>query len=236
MSLVLGLDTATDDTSVAVLREGEALFEESRGPVSGRPLHGPALLEMLESAVAEAGGWGEVGTIAVGTGPGSFTGLRVGIATARALARSTSARLSGVCTLDALATGVGNALANRDDRILCALDARRGQIFGAVYRGRRGGQELGMPNRVVEPFVCEPSELGRHLPSGSGKLIAVGSGALRFRADFEAAEATVPEPASPEHRVSARCTALIGGASPGTVEPIYLRAPDAERWQERSRT
>ena len=229
---ILGLDTATDDTAVAVLRGGEPIFERRRGPESGRPLHGPALLGMVEEAVAEAGGWGEIDRIAVGVGPGSFTGLRVGIATAQGLARSSGVELTGVCTLDALAAGMIRIPGEDFDRVICAIDARRGQVFAAVYDGR----DPGIPRRLVEPFVCDPSALTDQLGVLEGSLVALGSGALRFRADFEAADAIVPEPADTDHRVSARYTASIDSLRHGDVEPIYLRAPDAERWKERNTT
>lgn len=239
MSLVLGLDTATDDTSVAVIGGAETVFERCRGPEAGRPLHGPALLEMVEEAVEAAGGWQGIGRIAVGTGPGTFTGLRVGIATAKALARSTGASLSGVCSLDALALGAAPLMERPGDRLLCALDARRGQVFAALYGPRPERPEVGMPARLVDPFVSEPGELGERLPArqagAEGRLIAVGSGALRFKAEFEAVKAWLPEAASPYHHLSARCTALIGDIVLGPIEPIYLRPPDAEKWQERSK-
>lgn len=232
MKAVLGLDTATDDTAVAVVRGESVVAEEIRAPADGRPLHGPALLEMVEDAVAAAGGWSEIGLIAAGTGPGSFTGLRVGLATARALARSAGCGISGVGTLDALAAGVaggGNALP--PGPLVCAIDARRGQVFSATYRvDAIGGIEL-----ESEPSVCEPERLAERLGEIAHSLQAIGSGALRFREVFETAGLKVPGPDDPVHRVPARWVAWLGSAKEGPVDPVYLRAPDAERWRERDR-
>ena len=235
MNAVLGLDTASDDTAVAVVSGDHVIFDEIRGPDSGRPLHGPALLEMVEQAVAKAGGWLNVQRILVGTGPGSFTGLRVGLATAKALAKSAGIPIGGVCTLDTLAAGAIHR--EFPGPFLAALDARRGQIFAALYQRPDPGADgsgAGVPLRLSEPFVCDPDELteslGERLPA-----IAAGSGALRFREQLEAAGITVPGPEDLVHRVSARWTVGVGEVSEQSVEPIYLRAPDAERWRERDR-
>lgn len=234
MSATLGLDTATDDTAVAIVLDGRVVYDEARGPDSGRPLHGPALLEMIEGAVARAGGWSAVDKIAVGTGPGSFTGQRVGLATAKGLARATGIPAAGVCTLDSLAAGAFDAYPDRNP-LLAALDARRGQIFAALYEQVSNESGPPGPRRLIDPFVCDPEclgkRLGAHIPA-----LAAGSGALRFRDRFEAGGTTVPGPEDPVHRVSARWTAILAASCEMPVEPIYLRAPDAERWRERDRT
>lgn len=244
MKLTLGIDTATEDTVVAAVCGDQTLYEEIEGPAAGRPLHGPALLPMIERAVEATGGWAAVDRIAVGLGPGSFTGLRVGIATAQALGRSAGVEVTGVPTLDALAAGADSGGHGSSSEVglevgavMAAIDARRGQVFVALYE--RGGESADRPGKKMlkGPFVCDPGRLASCLNGGEpAPAIAVGSGALRFRDQFEAAGMVVPGAADPLHTVSGRCIASIGALTQRPVEPIYLRAPDAEQWLERART
>src|SRR3954454_24894615 len=105
--VVIGFDTATEDTAVAATAGDDVLFEAAAAPESdGRPLHAATLLPQIDRAVEAAGGWERVGRLAVGIGPGSFTGLRIGIATARALAQSLELPLVPVGTLEALGQGI----------------------------------------------------------------------------------------------------------------------------------
>ncbi|HET7484997.1 MAG TPA: tRNA (adenosine(37)-N6)-threonylcarbamoyltransferase complex dimerization subunit type 1 TsaB, partial [Solirubrobacterales bacterium] len=148
---VVGFDTATADTAVCVSHGSEVRFEELLGVApDGSPRHSTALLAEVERAVAAAGGWDAVGLIAVGLGPGSFVGIRIGIATAHGLAASTGLPVTGVCTLDALGHGIGEAAGPERCR-LAVLDARRGEAFAALYSSAGG--------RLWEPFVAPPSEL-----------------------------------------------------------------------------
>jgi tRNA threonylcarbamoyladenosine biosynthesis protein TsaB len=225
---VVGFDTATDDTAVAALRDGEPLHESRLAAGSeGRPLHATALLPAVEAAAAAAGGWDAIDAIAVGIGPGSFTGLRIGIATARGLRTASAIPVVGVGTLDALARGIG-ALAPDRPR-LPILDARRGEVFAALYSASGA--------RLVDPLVCPPGELAGRLGAEAEPALAAGSGALRFRDELAAGGAEVPEDSDPVHRVSALHTCALGAAIEAPpadpLEPIYLRPPDAERWRER---
>jgi tRNA threonylcarbamoyladenosine biosynthesis protein TsaB len=216
---VLGLDTATPATAVAVLRADGRTFEVRHQPAPGeRPGHAHQLLPLVEAALAAAGlAPADVTRIAVGTGPGSFTGLRIGVATARGLAQSTGAELVGVSTLRALAAAAGDAT------VLAAIDARRGEAFVAAY----AGNAVLMPAAALAPdaLAAAAAELPR-------PLRAIGDGAIRFRSSLEPAGAEVPPDDDPLHRVSARHTARLGAeAEPGpsaAVLPEYLRVPDAE--------
>jgi tRNA threonylcarbamoyladenosine biosynthesis protein TsaB len=223
---VLGFDTATPATVAAVLRLDGAEFESRHDPAPGeRPGHAQRLLDLVERVLAESGtGWEDVTRLAVGTGPGTFTGLRIGIATARALAQARDLPLVGVGTLRALA-----AAAAADPRyaahevVLAVVDARRGEAFAAAYD--RAGTELLAP-RALGPDRLAPAVA--QVPPGA---LAVGDGAVRFRAALEEAGAAIPADGSELHRVSARhLCRLAAGAEPperDAVLPDYVRAPDA---------
>jgi tRNA threonylcarbamoyladenosine biosynthesis protein TsaB len=225
---VVGFDTATDDTAVAATRGEAVLYEALLGPSEkGGPLHATALLGEVERAVAAAGGWAAVERIGVGLGPGSFTGLRVGIATARGLGLSRGLPVFGVCTLDALGRGLGEAAGERDS--LAVADARRGEVFAALYAP--GGE------RLWDPLVSPPEQLAERIAGLSRPALCGGSGAVRFRQQLSRRGAEIPDDADPVHGVAARhvcaLAAAAGEGAPGPGAPIYLRAPDAERWRER---
>ena len=230
MTLVVGFDTATDDVAVALARGAEILDERVLAAASdGRPRHARVLLPELESLVEPAGGWQPVDLIGVGVGPGSFTGLRIGLATARALAQALDKPVVPVGTLAALARGIGERSGAQAPARLAVLDARRGQAFAALYGS--GGEEL------WSPLVAAPGELAGRVEALPQAPLAAGSGALRFRDELEAAGAQVLPDVEPAHRVSAGhlCVLAEAGtpARPESIEPIYLRPPDAELWLER---
>jgi tRNA threonylcarbamoyladenosine biosynthesis protein TsaB len=230
MTTLVGWDTATSDVVVGVTRDGEALDERLvAAPPGGRPAHGTSLLPEIESVVARAGGWHLVDAIAVGIGPGSFTGLRIGLATARAFAQGLAKPAVGVGTLAALARGLSEGAASDDRHRLPVIDARRGQAFAGLYRA--DGAE------VLAPFVAAPDELVGRLGSLERPPLAAGSGALRFRRELEAVGVEVPPESDSAHRVSGRQICLLAEAGipspPDSIRPIYLRPPDAELWLER---
>jgi tRNA threonylcarbamoyladenosine biosynthesis protein TsaB len=215
MNLV-GFDTSTAATAVCVLREDGESFEYVPGAdeLDGRPGHAAELLPRITSLMGEAGvGWGEVGAIAVGLGPGAFTGLRIGVATARSLALARDLELRPVSSLRALAEGIDARLR------LPAIDARRGEVFGALYED---GREL------LQPAARSPEALAEH---ASGAR-AAGTGALHFREALEAAGATVEPDRSPAHVVRAlnvcRLARTASARPPASVLPDYLRLPDAK--------
>ncbi|HEV7400703.1 MAG TPA: tRNA (adenosine(37)-N6)-threonylcarbamoyltransferase complex dimerization subunit type 1 TsaB [Solirubrobacterales bacterium] len=226
---VVGFDTATADTAVCAMRGGKVLHEELLGLApGGSPRHSTALLAEVERAAEAAGGWDSVERLAVGLGPGSFVGIRIGIATARGLAASTGLPVTGVCTLDALGRALGDLAGPERDR-LAVLDARRGEVFAALYSP--AGE------RLWEPLVAAPDELVERVAGLPAAPLAAGSGAVRFRNELASRGADVPEDADPVHRVAARHVCALAEAAPERgderLEPIYLRAPDAERWRER---
>ncbi len=246
--LILGFDTATPDTAVATWADGAATTRRA-GPSDGRPVHGRELLALVEELVAAAGGWGEVGLIAVGIGPGSFTGLRIGVATARALAQSRSLPVVGVPSTSALLAGIATAPAGAGRTPLAVIDARRGEVFAALALARRPGAKpaaAGVESAAeaaacaiaAEPFVCPPAELAaRFSPEALATAVAAGDGALRFRAEIEAAGALVLPDGDEAHRLSASRICELAAAlephGPERIRPMYLRRPDAERWRNR---
>jgi tRNA threonylcarbamoyladenosine biosynthesis protein TsaB len=193
--LVLAFDTATDVATSALVEDGEVLGE--------RASKAATLLEDLDALLRQASARTvDVDALAVGIGPGSFTGVRVGLATARGLALALGIPAAGVSTLDALAAGAPGAVP--------VVDARRGEVF--VLQG--------------EPKVIAPAEL--ELDPGT---LLVGSGAVRYRAVFESAAAEVPPDPDERHLPRARFHAqLARGFGPAEgIEPLYLRVPDADR-------
>jgi tRNA threonylcarbamoyladenosine biosynthesis protein TsaB len=225
---VLGVDTATADTAVAVVRGGEVLAERRvQASTDGRPRHAASLLGEVEAAVEIAGGWDQIGRIGVGIGPGTFTGLRIGIATARALAQGRGLPVAAVGSLAALARGIDSATAGGRDR-LALIDARRGEVFAALEDGD------GKP--LWPPFVSTPEALCERLAERAEAPVGAGDGSLRFRQMLEAAGVVVPGDADPAHRMAGRdVCALAEGAAAGAAElvkPVYLRRPDAEVWRE----
>ena len=229
---VLGLDTATRATTVALLdTDGGAVLEHRDDPPPGdRPRHTTRLLPLAAQALAEAGiDWSGISLIAVGTGPGTFTGIRIGIATARALACAREIPLAGVSTLRALAAGAVGAV-DGEERALAVLDARRREVFAGGWDPRAVDQAGVEP--LLTPRALSPAALAEAITGSGERWLAVGDGVLAYRAQIEAAGARVPAEESPLHRVSAAeicrlaLTTPVGSAD--DVRPDYLREPDAE--------
>ena len=247
--IVLGIDTATAATAVALRLSDGSSSEERDDPAPGRhPGHATRLLEMAGALIAGAGiSWREIDRIAVGVGPGTFTGLRVGVASARGLAQSLSSELVGVSSLQALAAvalapsgapgaGLRAPATPPAGGVLAVIDARRGEAFAAAY-ARAGEHET---LELTAPRALAPERLADALPRAGGGVpseprawLAVGDGALRFRSHLESFGMRVPADGSPLHRVSAAMICELGeGAAPVAsyedVLPDYRRRPDAE--------
>lgn len=243
--ILLGIDTATAATAVALRLDDGSITEARDDPRAGQhPGHATRLLPMVHQLLDRAGvDWGELDRIAVGIGPGTFTGLRVGIATARGLAQSLSVDLVGVSSAHALAVPAlkgrsDGAAASRSEgagTVLSVIDARRGEVFAAVY-GMRGRTEA--PGTVLEARAVRPERLGEVLEAArrNGQkqergVVAVGDGAVRFREHLESLDVSVPADSSPLHRVSAAAVCELGAcaaASQTPPLPDYRRLPDAE--------
>ncbi len=244
---VLAFDTATRATTVALLDGAGAALVARDDPESGqRPAHTTRLMALIDELLAAGGGWRAVDTIAVGTGPGTFTGLRIGIATALALGRARDLPVTGVSTLASLALAADTTAAREGfDVVLAVLDARRREVFaagwaaGALTDAADGGAAAG-DGATAEPIAAigllAPAAL---TPDGLaaasepfGRRLAVGDGALEYRRVLEAAGISVATPAGVHHRVEAAVHARLASAGLGlrgdAVRPQYLRAPDAE--------
>lgn len=231
---VLGFDTATLATTVALLddRAREVVHVRDDPPAGSRPNHATRLMPMIVEVLGRAGiDWNQVDRIAVGIGPGTFTGLRIGISTARALAQARGIPAVGVSTLQSLALGgsLASQAAARTDAVLPVLDARRGEVFAACWR--RG--EITDPlSALVPPRVLTPEALAELTASLPVSALAIGDGARRFRPVLERSGVLIPGEDSDVHRVSAinhcHLARVLRAGAPDEIVPEYLRIPDAE--------
>ena len=192
------MDSATARAVCGLVLDGRVLAAASAegGHAAQRSL------VLVDEVLARAGRErSEIAQIVVGCGPGSFTGLRIGIATARGLALGLGVPCTGVSTLAALGAGAPGALA--------LIDARRGELFALDADGREA--------------VEQPEAVAARVAPGT---LCVGDGAVRYRALLEAAGAVVPADDDARHAPAA--AALAGLASGAPAEPVYVRRPDAE--------
>ncbi|MGI8944936.1 MAG: tRNA (adenosine(37)-N6)-threonylcarbamoyltransferase complex dimerization subunit type 1 TsaB [Thermoleophilaceae bacterium] len=217
---LLGFDTSGPVSAACVLRADGRAFEQLPAPATpgGRPAHSRELLPAIARCLEEARiGFVDLDAIAVGVGPGAFTGLRIGVSTARALAHAAEAELRPVSSLAALAHGAegGSALA--------VVDAGRGEVFAALFDA---DQEL------WTPFAAPPERVAERAAEEGVDAPVVGNGALRFEDTFEAAGLRVASAGAGAHVVRGlsvcRLAPRVPSQPPDTVLPDYRRLPDAQ--------
>lgn len=230
--IVLGIDTSTPQTSLAIGNEREVLASLSIAGRARQESVTPALQQLLTWSGLDLH---HVGGVAVGLGPGLFTGLRVGVETAKTLAQVLTIPIVGITSLDALAYAVRYT----PRRIAAVIDARRGEVFAAVYRSVPGGVV-----RETDHLVLRPDHLVAELEAVGGEVLCVGNGAILYRREIEELGSRVefasPAVAHPD------AAALVELAIPRflreefdrvfDVVPLYLRKSDAEiAWDQRAR-
>ena len=230
---LLAMETATSAQSVALVGDDRVLAElsyEAKGNRGGLLL--PTVDQVLQTAGLTAR---DLDAVAVSVGPGSFTGLRVGLATAKGLALGSGARLAGVSTLEALAEGY----ALTDGTICALLDAYRGEVYMAMFRrvGAGGALERLSPDAVLPPEAVVPA-----LAEIEGSVHVIGNGAARYRERLQAAlgdRVRLTEEglcAAPSALVVARLglRQLAAGPAPDAEVALrYLRRSEAEvNWEK----
>jgi tRNA threonylcarbamoyladenosine biosynthesis protein TsaB len=230
--IVVGIDTSTPQVSVAIGTETAILGSIRVGGKARQESVTPALDQLLDWTGVELG---QVGGFTVGIGPGLFTGLRVGVETAKTLAQVTGAPLLAIASIDALAYAVRYT----SRTIAAVIDGRRQEVFSALYTAVPGGVL-----RLTDPVVQRPEALTAELEARPGEVLAVGDGAILYREMLRSVGARV-EFASPgvAHPDAA---SLVELAVPRflreehdqvfEVVPMYLRKSDAEiAWDDRAR-
>jgi len=210
--LVLGLDTCLSSCSVAVLDGGRLVASAREVMARG---HQERLAPMAQSVMAEAGlAFDRLERIAVTVGPGSFTGLRVGIAFAKGLALALDLPAVGIGTLEALAAEA--PLENERGLVFPAIDARRGQLYLQAFED---GRALMAPDALsAEIAAARVAELSQGRP-----FTLVGSGAALL-ADLARGARVIPAEGADARHVAR----LAAGRAPAPLKPLYLRAPDAK--------
>ena len=221
---LLALDTATPVTAVALL-EDQKVLGESYQPAKS---HSVTLLSDVDRLMNENNiTRKDLGAVAMGVGPGSFTGMRVGLALAKSMAFALKVDLVGVSTLEALAQ---NGWGGEADWICPSLDALKKEVYGARYRmdGTREETEA----------AHDPREWAEHLSKVEGRCLLLGTGVLRYKDVFVEAlkdQAIVPSEEE-RHRVSAAAVGRLGFErlrrgekdDPRVLEPVYCRLSEAE--------
>lgn len=222
--MLLGIETAADLAGVA-LADGSGVVASAG--VRGTRRHVEAIAPAVSYVLEQAGvPLSAVEAVAVDVGPGLFTGLRVGIATAQGIARGLGVGVLGVTSLDVLARAAYDA--GWDGPLAAVVDARRGEVFTARYAGPA--------TQTAAPSRAEPEALAAEL-SGLPGVLVVGGGAQRYRSVFEGLHVAALADPTPTAVVSLAAGRLAAGARPdppAAVRPVYLRDADARiNWVQR---
>lgn len=224
--VILGIETSVEHVGVAV---GDSRGIRAESMLSSDRRHAESLAPMIRFVMHQAGiEMRDLSAVAVDVGPGLFTGMRVGIATAQTVAWALDLPVLPVCSLDALSLNPGFT----ESVTASILDARRGEVYWALYRNREPGRE---PERLTEPCVSSPDDVAIHLAERAEPVVCVGTGATRYAGIFSAGPWLSVMPSQLDFP-SARSVVNLGvhalatdrTVSAAAVEPMYLRAPDAE--------
>lgn len=229
--LILGIETATTQVSCAIGgHEGVITsFQVGKGPRHVETL-APAIDFIRRQARIDLG---DLGAIAVDVGPGLFTGLRVGVAAAKAMAQALRVPMVGVPSLDLLAF----PLRQSNRLIVPVIDARRGEVFSGFYRQVPGGLQ-----RLTELQVGSPADVASELEAIREECLVVGDGALRYADVFHDVERVELGDAGSAYPLASSLVQLAHARAlredfvqPSELQPLYLRKADAEiNWERRA--
>ena len=231
--LILGIETATAQVGVAIGgHEGViASFHSTRDRRHAETL-APAIKFLCEQSRVSLD---DIGAVAVDIGPGLFTGLRVGLATAKSIAHARRIPMVGISSLDLAAFP-----ARFTDRLVVSMiDARRGEVFYSTYRRVPGGIQ-----RITDPVVDQPGDVADQLMALNEECLLVGDGAERYAEVFRSVDGVEIGQEGFRHPSADSLVELAHAravreefVTPAEIEPLYLRAPDARiNWQQRERT
>jgi tRNA threonylcarbamoyladenosine biosynthesis protein TsaB len=226
LMIILGIETATERLSTALLLENSAVFERHEDSQSS---HCELLAQFITELAGEAGiGLPEIDCVAVSIGPGSFTGLRIGIATAMGLAYGLGVETCGINTLAALAWNI-----RIPGALVCPLiDAKRSEAYTALYLIGNG-----FPETIFEPAAIPVTDLVSLLAGKQEPITIIGPGVEKFRPLLENVTGTsltfVTDNAARPSAISVASLGLLlfktgECSSPAELKPVYLRRSDAE--------
>lgn len=230
--MILAIETSVERVGVAV---GDSSGIRASSMLASDRRHAESLTPMIRFVLSQAAlAMKDIDCIAVDVGPGLFTGMRVGMATAQSLAWALDVPIVPVSSLDTLAFGLGTS----EDPVAVALDARRGEVYWALYRE---SEEHGEPVVLSSPRVSSPQDVAIAIADRGESTVCIGTGFHRYPQEFETNPWIVEGPVALS---MPRAEDLLGLAvirasreqwvSADQLEPVYLRVPDAEiNWQTR---